>query len=69
MTIVVIVFVIELMTKVLTTDVIAVVDSWGKSKDGYFFGNGANLGMYDECVTTSSTIKDFKGKFCSLQAW
>ncbi|KAK3870148.1 hypothetical protein Pcinc_024604 [Petrolisthes cinctipes] len=45
------------------------VDSWGKSYDGYYFGSGGLYGVYDECVSTTSTKGDFKGRFCSINMW
>ncbi|KAK4290281.1 hypothetical protein Pmani_036797, partial [Petrolisthes manimaculis] len=45
------------------------VDSWGKSYDGYYFGSGGLYGMYDECVSTTSTKGNIKGKFCSINMW
>ncbi|XP_042239552.1 uncharacterized protein LOC121877760 [Homarus americanus] len=49
-----------------STWAIRMVDSWGKSNDGIFFGNRLIIGTYDECVGVVSPDHSLKGKYCSI---
>ncbi|CAL4087929.1 unnamed protein product, partial [Meganyctiphanes norvegica] len=58
----------DAITSSLPTDAwaLTMVDSWGKSSDGFFYGSPRVLGAYDQCLRLSSSDNIIRGKYCSI---
>ncbi|CAL4159279.1 unnamed protein product, partial [Meganyctiphanes norvegica] len=45
---------------------LTMVDSWGKSNDGFAYGVPYILGAYDQCLRIASTNNNIRGKYCRI---